>query len=73
MFRHQKIEKLDDFFKSLSQRRSGQDIYFYRINAYTQEIEQFIRRYYEEARRCGVVIEGKIPNPDERNLSYYEE
>ncbi|MGN8784305.1 hypothetical protein ACTNES_08215 [Blautia sp. HCP3S3_D9] len=25
------------------------------------------------ARRTGVVIEGKIPNPDEGNLSYYNE
>ena len=73
MFRHQKIQNLDDFFKNLSDRGTCQDIYFYRINGYTEEIEQFIRKYYETARRRGVVIEGKIPNPDEKNLSYYGE
>lgn len=73
MFRHQKIQNLDDFFKNLSDRGTCQDIYFYRINGYTEEIEHFIRKYYETARRRGVVIEGKIPNPDEKNLSYYGE
>ena len=32
-----------------------------------------IKKYYDVARRTGVVIEGKIPNPDEGNLSYYNE
>lgn len=73
MFRHQKIQKLDDFFRNLSDRGTCQDIYFYRINGYSEEIDRFIRKYYENARRRGVVIEGKIPNPDERNLSYYGE
>ena len=27
----------------------------------------------ESARKAGVVIEGKIPNPDEKNLAYYNE
>lgn len=73
MFRHQKIQKLDDFFRNLSDRGTCQDIYFYRINGYSEEIDRFIRKYYKNARRRGVVIEGKIPNPDERNLSYYGE
>lgn len=73
MFRHQKIQILEDFFKHLSERRSRKDIYFYRIYGYSQEVEQFIRKYYEAARSRGVVIEGKIPNPDEKNLAYYSE
>lgn len=73
MFKHQKIQALEDFFKNLSDRRSREDVYFYRINGYTQEIRQFIRTYYETARRRGVVIEGKIPNPDDKNLAYYGE
>ncbi len=48
-------------------------MYFYRINGYTEEIGQFIQRYYEAARLSGVIIEGRIPNPDEKNLAYYEE
>ena len=34
---------------------------------------EFIKKYYDTARRTGVVIEGKIPNPDEGNLAYYNE
>ncbi len=72
MFKHQKIHQLDDYFVELSN-RENKGVYFYRINAYTQEIGDFIKRYYEAARLAGVIIEGKIPNPDEKNLSYYSE
>ncbi len=72
MFKHQKIHQLDDYFVELSN-RENKGVYFYRINAYTQEIGDFIKRYYEAARLAGVIIEGKIPNPDEKNLSYYNE
>ncbi len=72
MFEHQKITELDDFFRDLSS-RAGRGVYFYRINAYTDEIGRFIRKYYELARSVGVVIEKKIPNPDRNQLSYYGE
>ena len=72
MFKHQKIHQLDDYFLELSN-RENRGVYFYRINAYTQEIGDFVKKYYESARLAGVIIEGKIPNPDEKNLSYYSE
>lgn len=72
MFEHVKLQKLDDFFIELKD-RSSQGIFFYRINGYNDRIYEFIRKYYEAARTAGVIIEGKIPNPDEQNLSYYNE
>lgn len=72
MFEHGKIDKLEDFFADLSRRRQ-KSVYFYRIYGYNQEIAAFIRRYYEEARKSGIVIEGKIQNPNENNLMYYDE
>lgn len=72
MFEHQSITKIDDFFVNLSNRQP-RGVYFYRINGYNEEVAEFIRRYYETARRRGVIIEGKIPNPDEKNLAYYNE
>ena len=72
MFEHQKIQTLADFFLE-ENKRAANTVYFYRIYSYTEEIEQFIQQYYEAARLCGVVIEGKLPNPDEKNLSYYNE
>lgn len=72
MFTHKKIKNLDDFFTEMDN-RPDKGVYFYRINGYTDEIGRFIQKYYEAARLSGVIIEGKIPNPDEKNLSYYEE
>lgn len=72
MFENRAVSSLDDFFLEYGKRRE-QGIYFYRINGYNDLIREFLLRYYEEARRTGVVIEGKIPNPDEKNLAYYEE
>lgn len=72
MLERTEISKLDDYFVDLGKRRS-RGVYFYRINGYNQQIHDFIQRYYEEARRNGVIIEGKIPNPDNNNLAYYSE
>lgn len=70
--KHIKLQSLDDFFIPLSG-RNEKGVYFYRFNKTSEKIEQFIYKYYNEARKSGVVIEGKIGNPTESNLSYYEE
>lgn len=72
MFGRAKLQRLEDYFLTLEQ-RDGRGIYFYRINGYNEEVDAFIRRYYEEARSGGVVVEGRIPNPDGKNLAYYKE
>ena len=66
------LNQLNDYFTDLGKRiRPG--VYFYRICDWNEEIEAFLRRYYEEARLSGVIIEGRLPNPDSRQLAYYEE
>ncbi len=72
MLNHIKIEALNDFFKGLGDRK-GKGVFFYRINGYNEDIDKFIREYYEAARKSGVIIEGRIPNPDDKNLAYYNE
>lgn len=72
MLNHGKIETLGDFFKGLGERKA-KGVYFYRINGYNGDIDKFIKDYYEAARKMGVVIEGRIPNPDDKNLAYYNE
>lgn len=72
MFEHQRLQNLEEYFQDLNQRKN-KGIFFYRMNGYSEAVKSFIQRYYEEARRSGVVIEGKIPNPTEQNLAYYEE
>lgn len=72
LFKHIKIQSLDDFFVPLSG-RSEKGIYFYRFNKTSDKIDEFIYKYYNAARKSGVVIDGKIGNPTESNLSYYQE
>ena len=69
---HKKIQNLSDFFTELGKRRE-KGVYFYRINGYSEEIRKFLYDYYDAARKSGVIIEGKIPNPTEGNLAYYYE
>ncbi len=72
MFEHKVLQNLNDYFNDFNN-RPEKGVYFYRINGYSEEVKKFILKYYEAARLSGVVIEGKIPNPDEKNLSYYNE
>ncbi len=72
MFEHNKLQSLEEFFFGLDKRKN-KGIFFYRIDGYSDGIREFIQRYYEEARKNGVIIEGKIQNPTEQNLSYYQE
>lgn len=66
------LAKLDEYFTLYNSRRN-QGIYCYRLTGYNEEIEQFLKKYVQEVKKRGVWIEGRIPNPDERNLTYYEE
>ncbi len=72
MLEHIKIQSLDDFFTDLSE-RSSKGVFFYKINGYSEQICQFVKKYYNAARISGVIIEGRIPNPDKDNLEYYNE
>ena len=46
--------------------REQNGAYFYRIVEFSAEIDKFLIRYFQEARKCGVVQEGKIANPTEQ-------
>lgn len=72
MFRQVALQNLDDYFSGL-QERGADIVYFYRICGYSPAIRAFIQKYCDEARSRGAVIEGKLSNPSEDNLSYYEE
>lgn len=72
MFEHGKVTALSDFFTGISQRKSDK-VFFYRFTCYNEEINDFLIKYYEAARKNGVIIEGGIANPDRNNLAYYYE
>ncbi len=66
------IEKPDDYFIDLGKRKT-RGVYFCRINGYNKQINEFLKKYHEEARLGGVIIEGRLPNPDNNQLGYYQE
>ncbi len=72
MFEKKRLQSLNDYFLEPGSRKE-QGVFFYRITGYNQGIHDFIRKYYDAARTSGVVIEGRIPNPEEKHLTYYEE
>lgn len=72
MFERIALQEMDDFFVDIGSRRS-KGVYFYRINGYSEAVNNFIHKYYESARKSGVIIEGRIANPTESNLSYFQE
>lgn len=72
MFTHVIANSFDDFFSPLPQ-RGGKHVYFYRVNDYAETVRNLITRFYELAKQNGVVIEGGIPAPDQKNLAYYAE
>lgn len=59
MFTHKQIKHLDDFFVEKNN-RPDKGVYFYRINGYTDEIGQFIQKYYEAARKQVLSLKGKF-------------
>lgn len=72
MFQLGRIEKLHDYFSVCSCRRE-QAVFFYRVAGYSGEVAAFLTQYDQAARTNGVVIEGRIPNPDPKQLDYLAE
>ncbi len=72
MFERKTLQNLQAYFDPLSA-RGGPFVYCYRFSAYQEQMDAFLQRYEQQARQRGIVIEGRIPNPDEKNLAYYEE
>lgn len=72
MFTHVNANSFDDFFTNLIQ-RGNKSVYFYRINDYAETVNKLIIKFYDLAKQNGIVIEGGLPAPDQKNLSYYKE
>ena len=64
---------LSDLLLPMRQRGNAPGVYFVRLCQWSPEIKDFLWCYHEAARAKGVIIEGQIGNPDERQLSYLTE
>lgn len=72
MFRQAALEKLNQYFMTLAE-RPGRCVFFYRFSGTSPEVAAFLRRYYEAARKNGAAIDGRLKNPDARQLAYFSE
>ena len=63
MLNRVRIESPDDLFADLGKRRN-KGVYFCRVNGYNDTIHDIILRFHEAARQNGVIIEGKLHNPE---------
>ncbi|MBQ3010251.1 MAG: hypothetical protein IJD81_03545 [Oscillospiraceae bacterium] len=72
MGRPAQLRQLNEYFAPLSN-RAERGFFFYRITNDSEEVTAFLKQYYETARRSGVIIDGRIPNPDANNLNYFNE
>ena len=62
----------EDVFLPLS-RRKTKGVYFLRLSCFSSSLKEYIWRYHEAARQRGAIIENQIGNPDDRQLSYYND
>ncbi|SFB10732.1 Putative component of 'biosynthetic module' [Acetitomaculum ruminis DSM 5522] len=72
MYKRTLLNNLDDIFLPLGQ-RVGKGIFFIRIENTNDKILEFLGKYLDKAAKCGVVLEPGLPNPDNNQLSYYNE
>ncbi len=64
---------LQDLMLPISKRTGGQGVYFVRLHQTSADALNALWQYHEAARTKGVIIEGQIGNPDERQLAYLKE
>ena len=72
MFEHRAPQAMENIFLDMTKRKS-KEVYFCRLDRYNEKLKEFLITYYECARKFGVVIEGRITNPTEQNLAFYNE
>lgn len=72
MYKRIDLQRPMDYFTPLSERLEC-GVYITRLNQYDEEIQKFLIQYLKCARERGYVILGKLQNPDEKQLAYYQE
>ena len=72
MYERTDAKKLNDLFLPMG-RRNPRGVYFARVCGGGDGVSDALWAFHEAARQKGVVIEGQIGNPDERQLSYLNE
>ena len=72
MFDRTDAGSLDALLAPMS-RRAPAGVFFARVCGWGEDVKRGVWAFHEAARRQGVVMEGQIANPDERQLSYLKD
>lgn len=72
MYQRIELKQLEDYFCEL-ERREPQGVFVCRLDCRTLEADRFLERYFACAAARGMISFGKIRNPDEKQLAYYDE
>lgn len=72
MYNRIDVKDIADLFVPISQ-RSDHGVFFLRICRTNQKVQNAVWQFHEAARSKGVILEGQISNPDERQLSFFSE
>ena len=63
------LTNLDDFALPLSRRRPA-GAFMARVCAWSTQVGEGVWRFHEMARQWGMIIENRIPNPDDTQTGY---
>ena len=66
------VKSLGDYFVPMAS-RGGNFVHFSRICGWSGDTALFVSEFCRDARTCGCVIDGRIPNPDGGNIAFFEE
>ena len=72
MYQRLNMTKPADFFTPLPQRATA-GVYACRMVQFNKDMDRLLRQYLREARTYGSIVIGHLQNPDEKQLSYYNE
>ncbi|MGN0793129.1 MAG: YceG family protein [Aristaeellaceae bacterium] len=73
MFKRVDAPDMSSLLLPMSRRRNGKGVFFVRLHQYNPQVKDTLWKYHEAARQKGTIIEGQIPNPDERQLRFLTE
>lgn len=73
MYNRIQATDLSSLFLPMSRRQGGKGVYFVRLCQTDQQVLDSLWKYHELARGRGVIIEGQIANPDDRQLNFLNE
>lgn len=73
MYNRIQADNLSSLFLPMSRRQAGKGVFFVRVCQTDQQVLDGLWKYHELARARGVILEGQITNPNDRQLNFLNE